>query len=42
METINDCVAVDLDGDGEKEIVAITYFGGLYVLKRKDVLVRLL
>jgi hypothetical protein len=37
METVNDAVTIDIDGDGEKEIVAVTYFGGLYILKRIEV-----
>ncbi len=37
METVNDAVTIDIDDDGEKEVIAITYFGGLYILKRKEV-----
>ncbi len=30
-----DCVLYDIDGDGEMEIVAVTYLGELYVIKKE-------
>ena len=34
LETIEDGMTIDIDDDGEDEIIAITYLGGLYILKQ--------
>jgi hypothetical protein len=39
LETILDTLVVDLDNDGEKEIVVVTYLGAIYVLKLGKVVV---
>jgi hypothetical protein len=39
-ETVTDTFVGDIDGDGVKEIVALTHLGGIYILKLVEVLNR--
>jgi len=35
LDTIMDCVLYDIDDDGEKEIIAVTYLADLFVIKKE-------
>lgn len=39
LDSIMDCVLYDLDDDGEKEIIAVTYLSDLFVIKKEEVLI---
>ena len=34
-----DCVLYDIDDDGEKEIIAVTYLADLFVIKKEMVII---
>jgi hypothetical protein len=38
LDSIMDCVLYDMDDDGEKEIIAVTYLGDLFVIKKEEVI----
>lgn len=35
-----DCVVSDIDNDGEKELIAVTYLGDLFVIKKEEVIIK--
>jgi len=37
LDTIMDCVVSDIDGDGQKELIAVTYLGDIFVIKKEEV-----
>lgn len=37
LDTIMDCVVFDIDDDGNKELIVITYLADLFVIKKEDV-----